>query len=182
MTLPAVVRSGTVLTAANIDEAWVGTDAAALIAGATGREVTVLNDADAAGLAEVRHGAGRDISGVVLMLTLGTGIGSALFIDGTLVPNTELGHLPLKGGDAEDYAASSVRDAEDLSWKHFAHRLERYVHLVERLFWPDLIVFGGGVSKKADKFLPRISSTTPLVPAELHNDAGIVGAAMAARR
>ncbi len=182
VTLPAVVRSGTVLTAANIDEAWVGTDAAALIAGATGREVTVLNDADAAGLAEVRHGAGRDISGVVLMLTLGTGIGSALFIDGTLVPNTELGHLPLKGGDAEDYAASSVRDAEDLSWKHFAHRLERYVHLVERLFWPDLIVFGGGVSKKADKFLPRISSMTPLVPAELHNDAGIVGAAMAARR
>lgn len=180
--LPAVVRAGIVLTAANIDRGWLGTDAASLMSSATGRAATVSNDADAAGLAEVRHGAGRDAAGLVLMLTLGTGIGSALFIDGTPVPNTELGHLPLHGGVAEDYAASSVREAEGLSWKHFAHRLEEYLHLVERLLWPDLIVIGGGVSKKSEKFLPLISTATPLVAAKLHNEAGIVGAAMAASR
>ena len=180
VTLPAVVRGGTVLTAANIDPGWLGTDADALMSSATGRAATVLNDADAAGLAEMRHGAGRDATGVVLMLTLGTGIGSALFVDGTLVPNTELGHLPLHGGVAEGYAASSVKEAEGLSWKHFAQRLEEYLHLVERLLWPDLIVIGGGVSKKSEKFLPLISVATPLVVATLRNDAGIVGAAMAA--
>lgn len=179
VTLPAVVQSGTVRTAANIDQGWLGCDAASLLSEATGRRVTVLNDADAAGLAEVRHGAARDTRGVVLMLTLGTGIGSALFVDGTLAPNTELGHLHLHGGDAEDYAAESVRVTEGLSWKKFAHRLERYIHLVERLLWPDLIVIGGGVSKKSDKYLPHIDAVTPIVPATLHNDAGIVGAAMA---
>ena len=162
VTLPAVVRSGIVCTAANIDASWLGTDVASLMSGATGREATVLNDADAAGIAEVVHGAGRDVAGVVLMLTLGTGIGSALFVDGVLVPNTELGHLHLHGGDAEDYAAASVKENEDLSWKEFAHRLERYIQHVERLLWPDLIIIGGGVSKKSERFLPLISADDPV--------------------
>jgi polyphosphate glucokinase len=178
VTLPAVVQGGTVRTAANIDPAWIGTDAAAVLGAATGRPVTVVNDADAAGVAEMRFGAGRDRGGVVLMVTLGTGIGSALFHDGVLVPNTELGHLPLHGGDAEQYAAESVREREDLSWKQWAKRLQHYFRLVEELVWPDLIIVGGGVSKKADKFLPLIHVDTPIVPAQLLNDAGIVGAAL----
>jgi polyphosphate glucokinase len=129
-------------------------------------------------VAEMRFGAGRDRGGVVLMITLGTGIGSALFHDGVLVPNTELGHLPLHGGDAEKYAAESAREREDLSWKQWAKRLQRYFRLVEELVWPDLIIIGGGVSKKAEKFLPRIHVDTPIVPAQLLNDAGIVGAAL----
>jgi polyphosphate glucokinase len=140
----------------------------------------VINDADAAGLAEVRFGAGRGRSGVAVVITLGTGIGSAVFVDGTLVPNTELGHLPLHHRDAEDWAADSVREQEDLSWAQWAHRLEQYFELVERVLWPQVIIIGGGVSKKSDKFLPRIEIRTELVPAELHNDAGIVGAALVA--
>lgn len=182
VTLPAVVRSGAVRTAANIDPAWIGCDAASLLSAATGRAVTVLNDADAAGLAEVRHGAGRSVSGVVLMLTLGTGIGSALFVDGTLVPNTELGHLPMHGGVAEDFAAESIRVAQDLSWREFAERLQDYIGVLERLLWPDLIIIGGGVSKKSDKFLPHLTVSAPIAPAELRNDAGIVGAAIATPR
>jgi polyphosphate glucokinase len=177
VTVPAVVRHGTVLSAANIDPSWIGCDARTLLGRATGRTVSVVNDADAAGLAEMRHGAGRGRDGVVVMITLGTGIGSAVFVDGTLVPNTELGHLHLHGGDAEDYAADSVREREDLGWKEWAHRVEKYVHLLEKLLWPDLIIVGGGVSKKADKFLPHIESSVEVVPAGLHNDAGIVGAA-----
>ena len=118
------------------------------------------------------------MNGLVLMVTLGTGIGTAMFVGGTLVPNSELGHLPLKGGDAEDYAAESVREAEDLSYKQWAKRLQRYLRLVERLVWPELIIIGGGISKRADKFLPLIHLDTPVVPAQLHNDAGIVGAAL----
>ena len=178
MTIPAVVRGGVVRTAANIDEGWIGTDAAALFSDALGRPVAVVNDADAAGLAEMRFGAGRDRSGVVVMVTLGTGIGSAVFADGVLVPNTELGHLPLKGGDAEQWAAESVREREDLSWKQWARRLQRYLELVERLLSPDLVILGGGVSKKSEKFLPDIELHTEIVPAALHNDAGIVGAAL----
>jgi polyphosphate glucokinase len=178
VTLPAVVRAGVVETAANIDHAWIGTDAVALLEQATGRRVSVVNDADAAGVAEMRFGAGKDVPGLVLMVTLGTGIGTAMFVDGVLVPNTELGHLPLKGGDAEKYAAESVREAEDLSFKQWAKRLHKYLHLVERLVWPELIIIGGGISKKADKFLPLIELNTPMVPAQLHNDAGIVGAAL----
>lgn len=180
LTLPAVVRSGVVKTAANIDERWIGVHAVDLFGPALGRPVVVVNDADAAGVAEVRFGAGRDVSGVVLMVTLGTGIGSALFVDGTLVPNTELGHLPLHGGDAEDYAASSVRKAEGLSMKQYAKRLQRYFALVERLLWPDLIIVGGGISKRADEFLPHIDIDTPVVAAALRNEAGIVGAALLA--
>ncbi|MGW5363840.1 polyphosphate--glucose phosphotransferase [Actinopolymorpha pittospori] len=177
LTLPSVIRDGVVETAANIDPAWIGTDAFELFGRATGRPVAVVNDADAAGLAEMRFGAGRGRDGVVLMVTLGTGIGSALFSDGTLVPNSELGHLHLHHGDAEAWAAESVREHDDLSWKKFAQRLQAYLELVERLLWPDLIIIGGGVSKKSEKFLPRMKLRTTVVPAQLHNDAGIIGAA-----
>lgn len=180
LTLPAVVRDGIVETAANIDETWIGTNALELFGRATGRPVAVINDADAAGLAEVRFGAGRGRSGVAVVITLGTGIGSAVFVDGTLVPNTELGHLPLHHGDAEDWAADSIREQEDLSWAQWAHRLEQYFEVVERVLWPQVIIIGGGVSKKSHKFLPHIDIRTELVPAELQNDAGIVGAALVA--
>ena len=178
ITMPAVVRNGVVETAANIDPSWIGVDAADLFGTALGRPVAVLNDADAAGLAEMRFGAGKGHAGSVVVVTLGTGIGSAVFAEGTLVPNTELGHLPLHGGDAEDWAADSVRDREDLSWKHWAHRLEKYFELLESLLWPELIIVGGGVSKKAEKFLPHIDVRTPIVAAELQNEAGIIGAAV----
>ena len=180
LTLPAVVRNGVVETAANIDPGLIGTHAVDLFASTTGRVVGVVNDADAAGVAEMQFGAGRDRKGVVIMVTLGTGIGSAVFADGVLVPNTELGHLPMKGGGAEQWAAESVREREGLSWKKWAHRLSQYFALLERLYWPDLIILGGGVSKKADKFLPHIRADTEIVPAALHNDAGIVGAALSA--
>lgn len=180
ITVPAVVRQGVVQTAANIDPTWIGTDAVALFSAATQRSVAVCNDADAAGLAEMRFGAGVDEAGVVIMVTLGTGIGSALFVDGVLVPNTELGHLHLHHGDAEAWAAESVRIEEDLSWHKWAHRVQDYLELLEALFWPDLIIIGGGVSKKSDKFLPEIELKTRVVSATLHNDAGIVGAALLA--
>jgi polyphosphate glucokinase len=180
LTLPGVVTGGVLRTAANIDKEWLGLDAVDLFGTATGRRVAVVNDADAAGVAEVKFGAGAGRSGVVMMVTLGTGIGSALFVDGALVPNTELGHLHLHHGDAEEWAADSVREREDLSWEEFAHRVEQYLQLVHKLFWPDLIIVGGGVSKKADKFLPLIHVDTEVVPAALQNDAGIVGAAMIA--
>ncbi|WP_040421681.1 polyphosphate--glucose phosphotransferase [Actinopolymorpha alba] len=180
VTIPGVVRDGVVETAANIDRGWIGVNAVDLFTKATGRAVGVVNDADAAGIAEMKYGAGRDRAGVVVMLTLGTGIGSAVFVDGTLVPNTELGHLPLHHMDAEEWAAESVRERENLSWKHYAHRLQSYLELVERLLWPQLIVIGGGVSKKSEKFLPHLTLRTEVVPAQLHNDAGIVGAALLA--
>ncbi len=182
LTLPAVVRDGTVETASNIDGTWIGTDAVQLFSDAIGRPLSVVNDADAAGVAEGRFGAGRDIAGVVAVITLGTGIGSALIVDGVLVPNTELGHLPLHHGDAEDWAADSVREQEELSWKKYAQRLQAYLELVERILWPSLIVIGGGVSKRASKFLPFIELRTPVVPASLQNEAGIVGAALFAPR
>ncbi len=181
LTLPSVIRGGIVKTAANIDPAWIGTDAVKLFHDATGREITVINDADAAGLAEVRYGAGAGRRGVVIMVTLGTGIGSAVFVDGQLVSNTELGHLHLHHGEAEDWAADSVREREDLSWKKYASRLGEYLDLLRRLLWPDLIIIGGGVSKKADKFLPLIDVDTEVVPARMQNEAGIIGAAMSAQ-
>jgi polyphosphate glucokinase len=180
MTLPAVMTHGVARTAANIDKAWVGTDAVKLFGEATGRAVSVVNDADAAGLAEVRFGAGKDRDGVVIMVTLGTGIGSAVFINGELVPNTELGHLRLHHGDAELYASAEVRNRESLSWPDYAQRLERYLQLLQGLFWPDLIIIGGGISKKSDKYLPLITVDAEVVPATLQNEAGIVGAAMLA--
>jgi polyphosphate glucokinase len=180
VTFPGVVLGGVTRTAANVDKSWIDAPAAELLSDAVGRQVTVLNDADAAGVAEMRFGAGRGQRGVVIMLTLGTGIGSALFVDGRLVPNTELGHLELHGHDAEQRAAERAREEEDLSWPDWAHRVQKYLRHVENLFWPDLIVLGGGVSKRSDKFLPLIHTRTRVVPAELQNNAGIVGAALAA--
>jgi polyphosphate glucokinase len=180
LTMPAVVRHGIVETAAHIDHAWIGVNAVEHFAKATGRPVAVMNDADAAGICAIRFGPGQGVDGIVAVVTLGTGIGSALFVDGTLVPNTELGHLPLHHGAAEDWAAESVREHEELSWKKYAHRLQAYLELLQSVFWPHLIIIGGGVSASADKFLPRIELRTPIVPAKLRNDAGIIGAALIA--
>jgi polyphosphate glucokinase len=180
VTFPAVIQHGVARTAANVDKSWVDADVAALLREQLGRSVRVVNDADAAGYAETRFGAAKGVQGTVFMATLGTGIGSALIVDGVLVPNTELGHLEVDGKDAETRAADSVRDAEGLSWEQWAKRLTRYFGTIERLFWPDLIVVGGGVSKKADKFLPLLDLRTPIVPSTLRNDGGIIGAALLA--
>jgi polyphosphate glucokinase len=177
VTLPAVVTRGVVRTAANIDPAWVGADARKLLSDKLGRPVAVVNDADAAGVGELHFGAARNVGGLVLMSTLGTGIGSALLYDGVLMPNSELGHLEIDGHDAEDRAASSVKEEKNLSWQQWAERLQRYYSHVENLLWPDLIVIGGGVSRKADKFLPLLHLRTPVVAAQLQNSAGIIGAA-----
>ncbi|WKN48600.1 polyphosphate--glucose phosphotransferase [Nocardioides sp. Arc9.136] len=178
VTVPGIVRHGVVGSAANIDPAWVGTDADALFTEATGREVHVVNDADAAGLAEVRYGAARGRRGLVIVTTLGTGIGSALVHDGVLVPNSELGHLEIDGHVAEKRAANSAREREDLSMADWAERLTAYYHHLERLFSPDLFVVGGGISKRADEFLPLLGLDTEIVPATLRNKAGVVGAAL----
>jgi polyphosphate glucokinase len=175
VTFPGVVVDGVIKTAANVDRSWVGVDAARLFGGAT-----VLNDADAAGLAEVSLGEGRGRRGTVLVLTFGTGIGSALFVDGVLVPNTELGHLELNGREAEHHASDRAREKHDLSWEKWAERVEEYLRHVEMLFSPSLIVIGGGASKKAQKFLPHVHLGTPVVPAALQNQAGIIGVALAA--
>ena len=180
-TFPAVVRRGVTLSAANVDQAWIGTDAAALFTEATGQPFMVLNDADAAGVAEMKFGAGREAEGVAFVLTFGTGIGSALFVDGKLVPNTELGHLELDGREVEPWAADRARKDEDLSWKRWAKRVNTYLEHLEFLFSPDLFILGGGVSKKSDKFLPYLNTKSPVVPAELLNEAGIVGAALIAK-
>jgi polyphosphate glucokinase len=180
ITVPGIVTHGVVRSAANIDRSWIDADADALFTGKLGRPVTVVNDADAAGLAEARYGAAKDEAGLVIVTTLGTGIGSALVYRGVLVPNSELGHLEGDGHDAESRAANSVREEKDLSWKHWAKALTRYYRAVEDLFSPDLFVVGGGVSKHADKFLPMVDIRTRIVPAALRNTAGIVGAALAA--
>ncbi|MDA3649568.1 ROK family protein [Saccharopolyspora indica] len=183
VTLPCVVKDGTALTAANIDKGWIGTDAQALFAERLGRareDVVVLNDADAAGIAEMRVGAGAGHRGLVVVLTFGTGIGSAMFIDGRLVPNTEFGHIEVDGHDAETQAAASVKDELDLSYPEWAPRVTRYVQALEQFLWPDLIIAGGGVSKKGHKWIPLLETRTPVVAAALRNDAGIVGAATAA--
>ncbi|MFD7105546.1 polyphosphate--glucose phosphotransferase [Streptomyces celluloflavus] len=186
-TFPGVVTGGTTRTAANVDPGWIGTDAAALLTGRLGGEssgcpVTLLNDADAAGLAEMSFGAGRGRTGTVIVLTFGTGIGSAVFRDGRLVPNTELGHLELHGHDAEKRASTKAKEDEELDWQHWAHRVQRYLAHVEMLFSPELFVIGGGVSRKAEKFLPLLEGIrAEIVPAQLQNSAGIVGAAMAAQ-
>lgn len=180
--LPSVVKDGRVRTAVNIARSWLGVDVRALLGEALARPVTALNDADAAGLAEMTFGAGRRRRGLVVMTTFGTGIGTALFIDGHLVPNTELGHLTLKGRDAETWAAAAVRENEHLSWKEWARRVDAYLHLLQRYFWPDLVIVGGGVSRRWRKFLPQLTLPTPVAPARLLNDAGIVGAALAAAR
>ena len=181
-TFPAVVQHGVARTAANVDKAWIGTDIEAAVGAAIGEGVRVVavNDADAAGLAEARYGAARDRKGVVIVVTLGTGIGSALLVDGLLVPNTELGHLEVDGAEAEDRASDAAREREDLGWHEWADRVERYLQELEKLFSPDLIVVGGGVSKKSDKWLHHVDLRTEIVPAGLLNTAGIVGAALRA--
>ncbi len=177
-TFPGIIRHGVVGSAANVDKTWIGTDLAVELTRRLGYQATVLNDADAAGIAEMRFGAGRGKNGVVLIATLGTGIGTALFVDGRLVPNTEFGHLEIDGYDAEKRAASSVKTNEGLSYKAWSERLQRYFSHVEMLLSPDLIIVGGGISKKAAKFLPRLDLQAPIVPAQLLNQSGIVGAAV----
>jgi polyphosphate glucokinase len=180
ITFPGVVADGMIRTAANVDKSWIGTDARDLFATATGLVVTVINDADAAGLAEMRFGAGAGQKGTALMLTLGTGIGSALFIDGILVPNTEFGHIEIRGKEAEKRASEIVREVHELSWGKWAGRVDEYLEHMEMLLSPELIIIGGGISRKSDKFLPLLTGLrATVVPAKLHNDAGIVGAAMA---
>ncbi len=180
VTFPGVVTGGTIRTAANLDAAWIGLDARELLGTATGLVVTVLNDADAAGMAEMKFGAGAGQQGTVLMLTLGTGIGSALFTNGVLVPNTEFGHIMIRGKDAEKRASEHAREEGDLSWGKWAGRIDEYLMHMEALVSPDLIIIGGGISKKSDKFLPRLAGLRArVVPAKMLNNAGIVGAAMA---
>jgi polyphosphate glucokinase len=182
ITFPGVVTGGITRTAANVDKGWVDLEAGKLLADRLGGlPVTILNDGDAAGIAEMAFGAGRGRKGTVILLTFGTGVGSAVFIDGRLVPNTELGHLELHGHDAEKRASTKAKEDEDLSWHQWAHRVQKYLAHVEMLFSPELFIIGGGVSRKADKFVPLIEGIrAEIVPAELQNNAGIVGAAMAA--
>ena len=180
-TLPTVVRQGMVHSAANIDKSWVGVDGERLLRKATGQQVVLLNDADAAGIAEMKFGAGRGRGGVVFILTFGTGIGSGVFVDGRLHPNTELGHLEFKGMDAEHYAAARVREAEKLTYKKWGTRVNEFLEHLEKVFSPDLFIIGGGVSRKMDRFGEYLTGDTEVVPAKLRNEAGIIGATLVAR-
>jgi polyphosphate glucokinase len=180
-TFPGIVHHGEIRSAANVDKSWIGVNLAGELGKRTGQHVEVVNDADAAGVAESRFGAAVGVDGVVIVTTLGTGIGSAVLHDGVLLPNTEFGHLHLPGGkEAEKHAAASVREERDLSWHEWAERLQEFYEHVEFVFSPDLFVVGGGVSKKAEKFLPLLDLKTPIVPAGLLNDGGIIGAALLA--
>ncbi|MBU0511604.1 MAG: ROK family protein [Chloroflexi bacterium] len=178
---PAVVQQGITRTAANIHTSWIGTDAAALFSKVTGCPTRVINDADAAGLAEMSFGAGRERRGVVLLVTIGTGLGTSLFTDGVLLPNTELGHIEIDCQDAESNASDAARTRDDLSWKQWTVRFDEYLCALEKLVWPDLIILGGGVSRKHEKFIPWLSVQAKVVPAQMLNEAGIIGAALAAR-
>ena len=180
VTVPAVVQHGVVLSAANIDPTWIAFEGEKALEKRLGRDVYLVNDADAAGYAELHYGAGMDENGLVILTTLGTGIGSAILYRNVLVPNSELGHLEVDGKDAETRASFAVKERKGLDWVHWAKRLQRYYATVERLFSPDLIIVGGGVSKKAHKWVPLLSTRTPIVAAELLNNAGIAGAALAA--
>ncbi|MEL6635872.1 MAG: ROK family protein [Bacteroidota bacterium] len=177
---PAVIREGVALTAANIDPQWIGTNAAQLLGKATGCEVYISNDADLAGLAEMRYGVGRGKNGTVILITIGSGLGSALFINGRMVPNTELGHLFLKNSKqiAERYAADSARKREDLSWEEWGTRFNKYLQHLERLFSPSLFILGGGGSKKFDRYREVLTLKTEVIPAQMRNNAGIIGAAI----
>jgi polyphosphate glucokinase len=178
---PAAVRQGVAMTAANISKKWIGTNAEELFSQSTGGcPVKVINDADAAGIAEMQFGAGRGEKGVVLIVTIGTGLGTAVFTDGHLLPNAELGHIEIKGQDAEMAASDAARKRNEMSWEEWAVEFNLYLSTLEKLLWPDLIILGGGVIKKRDRFLPALKLRTRVVPAVLENDAGIVGAALAA--
>ncbi|KQY09702.1 polyphosphate glucokinase [Mycobacterium sp. Root135] len=181
VTYPGVVTDGIVQTAANVDKGWIGINAQEVISAALGgRKVTVLNDADAAGLAEEKFGAGKDNTGVIVLLTFGTGIGSAVIHNGVLLPNTEFGHLEVGGKEAEHRAASSIKEAKDWSYERWTKEVTKVLIAVENAIWPDLFIAGGGISRKADKWIPLLQNRTPVVAAALQNEAGIVGAAMAA--
>jgi polyphosphate glucokinase len=181
-TFPSVIKHGMIYTAANIDKSWIGINGETLLNTKTNCPFLLLNDADAAGIAEMELGAGKGQQGVVIMLTLGTGIGSAIFVDGHLVPNTEFGHMELQGEEAEHRASARIRKEEDLSWKKWASRLNEFLTQMEALFWPDLFILGGGVSRKHEKFLPLLETRANIVPAQWRNQAGIIGAALAAQR
>lgn len=178
--LPAVVTGGLVRTAANIDPSWIGADGEHIISEAVGDKAVLLNDADAAGLAEMRFGAGRDAPGVVLLLTFGTGIGSAVFCDGSLLPNSELGHIELDGVEAEAIASAKVQEDEHLTYPEWTRRVNEYLAAVEAMLWPDLVIIGGGISKEFDEYRELLVSRSRIVPALLRNNAGIIGAALAA--
>ncbi len=178
ITFPGIVYHGVVQTAANVDKRWTNVDGVKLFERATGCPVRVLNDADAAGVAEMTFGAGRNAEGVTIMLTFGTGIGTAIFLDGKLLPNSEFGHLQIRGKDAEHRAAARIRKEEKLSWEEWAERVNEYLAALEFYFSPDLFIIGGGVSKKQDKFMHFLKTRAQLVPAQLLNEAGIIGAAM----
>ncbi len=180
-TFPAVIHNGVARTAANVDDTWIGTNAEELFTRLIGSPVRLLNDADAAGMAEMSYGAGHGQKGIVMMITLGTGIGSAIFTDGRLMPNTELGHLKIHGKDAEKRAATRVRKDKKLSWKKWGKRVNQYLNVLEVLFSPDLFILGGGVSKKYAKFAPYLKTHAEVVPAQLRNEAGMIGAALYAR-
>ncbi|UNK44684.1 polyphosphate--glucose phosphotransferase [Arthrobacter sulfonylureivorans] len=178
VTFPAIIRHGVARSAANVDPSWIGTDVDSLLTAKMSRPVQVINDADAAGLAEARYGAGSGVKGTLLVITLGTGIGSAFIFNGKLVPNAELGHLELDGHDAESKASAAAREREGLDWEEYAERLQRYFSHVEFLFSPELFIIGGGISKRSEDFLPLLQLATPIIPAQLRNNAGIVGAAL----
>jgi polyphosphate glucokinase len=178
---PAPIKNGVAMMAANISEKWVGTNADDLFTKITSCDCTLVNDADAAGMAEMAFGAGKGQLGTVIMVTLGTGIGSAIFYQGKLLPNTEFGHLEIMGRDAESRASDAARQRDDLSWKKYAKRLNRYLFTMEQLFWPDLFIVGGGISKQAEKYLPLLTISTPVIAAQLLNEAGIIGAALAVK-
>ncbi|MBP2414962.1 polyphosphate glucokinase [Arthrobacter stackebrandtii] len=180
ITFPAIISHGVSLSAANVDQSWINANVDDIFTKELGRPVQVMNDADAAGLAEARYGAGRKVKGTVLVITLGTGIGSAFIHDGILIPNVELGHLELDGFDAESKASASARERDDLTWDEYAVRLQRYFSHVEFLFSPELFIIGGGISKRSEDYLPQLKLRTPIIPAELANNAGIVGGALQA--
>jgi polyphosphate glucokinase len=182
VTYPGVVTNGIVRTAANVDKDWIGTNAAEVISAELGgQEVTVLNDADAAGLAEEHYGAGKDNTGLIVLLTFGTGIGSAVIHNGVLLPNTEFGHLEVGGKEAEHRAASSVKERKEWNYQRWTEEVTKVLVAVENAIWPDLFIAGGGISRKADRWIPMLKNRVPVVPAALLNTAGIVGAAMASR-
>lgn len=181
VTFPAVIKNGRTLTAANVDRSWIGTDGEKLFADLSGCPVVLLNDADAAGLAEMTFGAGKGRKGVVILLTLGTGIGSAIFTDGVLLPNTEFGHMEIRGKDAEHRASARIRKEKKLGWKSWAKNINEFLARMDILFSPDLYIIGGGVSRRHDRFFPFLEAKAEIVPAQLRNHAGIIGAALAAK-
>jgi len=178
---PGVIQQGVARTAANLDKSWVNKDLNKRFSKTTGCKVHVVNDADAAGMAEIKFGAGKDVKGTVILITVGTGLGTVIFSNGKLVPNLELGHVILHGADAELYASDAARSNSDLGWDTWAGRFDEYLHRIEELVWPDKIIIGGGASKKGDKFFPYLNTSAPVVPAKLMNEAGIIGAALASK-